>query len=167
MITEKKQTLIIGCGNLLRGDDSVGPIMIRRLWEIGLPDGIFCSDGGTAGMDVAFQMRGKDKVIIIDACKTGEAAGTVFKVPGEELENLPPLTDIHTHNFRWDNALAFGRWLLKDEYPQDITVYLIEGENFEFGEVLSPKIKETMEKLAIKLLDELSLEVEKNVAVSA
>lgn len=162
-----KQILIIGCGNLLRGDDSVGPIMIRRLWELGLPEGVFCCDGGTAGMDVAFQMRGKDKVIIIDAAKTGEAPGAVFKVPGEELENLPPLTDIHTHNFRWDNALAFGRWLLKDEYPNDITVYLIEGENFEFGEVLSPKIKEVMEKLAVKLLDELRVEVGKNAAVSA
>lgn len=162
-----KQILIIGCGNLLRGDDSVGPIMIRRLWELGLPEGVFCCDGGTAGMDVAFQMRGKDKVIIIDAAKTGETPGTVFKVPGEELENLPPLTDIHTHNFRWDNALAFGRWLLKDEYPNDITVYLIEGENFEFGEVLSPKVKDVMEKLAVKLLDELRIEVGENAAVSA
>ena len=31
------QTLIIGCGNLLRGDDAVGPILIRHLWERGLP----------------------------------------------------------------------------------------------------------------------------------
>lgn len=163
---ENKEILIIGCGNLLRGDDSVGPIMIRRLWELGLPEGVFCADGGTAGMDVAFQMRGKDKVIIIDAAKTGEKAGTVYKVPGKELENLPPLTDIHTHNFRWDNALAFGRWLLKDEYPKDITVYLIEGENYEFGEVLSPLIRETMEKLAVKLLEDLRLEVSINAAVS-
>lgn len=166
-MSEKQQILIIGCGNLLRGDDSVGPILIRHLWELGLPEGVFCVDGGTAGMDVAFQMCGKNKVIIIDACKTGEEVGTVFKVPGEELENLPPLTDIHTHNFRWDNALAFGRWLLKDEYPKDITVYLIEGENFEFGEVLTPKIKETMVNLAVKLLEDLRLEVEKNVGVSA
>lgn len=46
-------TLIIGCGNLLRGDDGVGPILIRRLWEIGLPEGVRVADGGTAGMDVA------------------------------------------------------------------------------------------------------------------
>ena len=164
---ENKEILIIGCGNLLRGDDSVGPIMIRRLWELGLPEGVFCADGGTAGMDVAFQMRGKDKVIIIDAAKTGEKSGTVYKVPGKVLENLPPLTDIHTHNFRWDNALAFGRWLLKDDYPKDITVYLIEGENFEFGEVLSPIIRETMEILALKLLEDLRLEVSINAAVSA
>lgn len=166
-MTDKKQILIIGCGNLLRGDDSVGPVLIRRLWELGLPAGVFCADGGTAGMDVAFQMRGKDKVIIIDAAKTGETPGTVFKVPGAELENLPPLTDIHTHNFRWDNALAFGRWLLKADYPRDITVYLIEGESFEFGETLSAKVKEAMEKLAVRLIDELRAEGQTNAAVSA
>lgn len=158
-------TLVIGCGNLLRGDDSVGPVMVRRLWELGLPEGVVCCDGGTAGMDVAFQMRGKERVIIIDAAATGEAPGTVFKVPGSELENLPPLTDIHTHNFRWDNALAFGRWLLKDEYPDDITVYLIEGANFEFGETISEKVRESMEKLAARLIAELG--GEKNATVSA
>ncbi|EUA52037.1 hydrogenase maturation protease family protein [Mycobacterium xenopi 3993] len=51
--------LIIGCGNLLRGDDGVGPIMVRHLWERGMPDGVRLVDGGTAGMDVAFQMRAR------------------------------------------------------------------------------------------------------------
>lgn len=163
------KTLIIGCGNLLRGDDSVGPVLIRRMWEMGLPEGVFCADGGTAGMDVAFQMRGKDRVVIVDAARTGAEPGAIFKVPGAELENLPPLTDIHTHNFRWDNALAFGRWLLKDEYPSEITVYLIEGESFEFGETLSPVVKSAMEKLAARLVEELRAEKEAlgNVAAAA
>ena len=51
--TPKFTTLIIGCGNLLRGDDGVGPILIRRLWEIDrLPPHIRLADGGTGGMDV-------------------------------------------------------------------------------------------------------------------
>lgn len=165
-MADNEKTLIIGCGNLLRADDAVGPILIRRMWEIGLPEGVFCVDGGTAGMDVAFQMRDKDKVIIIDACKSGEEAGTVYKVPGEELEDLPPLTNIHSHNFRWDNALAFGRWLLKDDYPTDITVYLIEAENTEFGELLSPKVRDSMEKLAHRLINELSGQTAINAATS-
>ena len=159
------KTLVIGCGNLLRADDAVGPILIRRMWEIGLPENVLCADGGTAGMDVAFQMRGKRKVIIVDACRSGETAGTVYKVPGAELENLPPLTEIHSHNFRWDHALAFGRWLLKDEYPTDITVYLIEAENTNFGETLTPKVKAAMEKLAQRLIDELGEETKQNDAV--
>ena len=161
--------LIIGCGNLLRGDDGVGPILIRRLWEIGLPEGVRCADGGTGGMDVAFQMRGADKVILIDACKSGSDPGAIFKVPGAELENLPPLTGIHLHAFRWDHALAFARWLLKDEYPTDITVYLIEAENIDFGADLSPVVRAAMERLARMLLDELtpqtSLEEKHELAV--
>lgn len=148
-------TLVIGCGNLLRGDDGVGPILIRRLWDLGLPDGVRVADGGTAGMDVAFKMRGADRVIIVDAAQTGSPPGTLFKVPGEELENLPPLDGIHLHAFRWDHALAFGRWLLKDAYPSDITVYLIEGSCFEFGAELTPEVAQSMESLATRLVASL------------
>ncbi len=100
-------TLIIGCGNLLRGDDAAGPVLIRRLWEMGLPAGVRCADGGTGGMDVAFQMRGVPKVILVDAAQTGSEPGTIFRVPGHELEQLPPLTGI--------NRIVFAgimRWLL-------------------------------------------------------
>ena len=146
--------LIIGCGNLLRGDDGVGPYLIRRLWEIGLPEGVQIADGGTAGMDVAFRMRGMDRVIIVDASRTGAQPGALFKVPGSELEDLPPLSGLHQHAFRWDHALAFGRWLLKDEYPRDITVYLIEGSDFTAGADLSAPVAATMESLAQMLVTE-------------
>jgi hydrogenase maturation protease len=153
MQTEKMlDTLVIGCGNLLRGDDGVGPIMIRRMWELGLPEGMRLADGGTAGMDVAFKMRGADHVIIVDAARTGAQPGALFKIPGAELEHLPPLSGMHLHAFRWDHALAFGRWLLKDEYPQHITVYLIEGECFDFGAPLSPIVERQMEYLANLLI---------------
>lgn len=145
-------TLIIGCGNLLRGDDGVGPILIRRLWELGLPPGVRVADGGTAGMDVAFKMRGADQVILVDACRTGETPGTIYRVPGAELENLPPLTGIHLHAFRWDHALAFARWLLKEEYPRSITVYLIEIADAETGAELSPPVAAAMEEVAQMLL---------------
>jgi hydrogenase maturation protease len=149
-------TLIIGCGNLLRGDDGVGPFIIRKLWDLGLPDGVRVADGGTAGMDVAFKMRGADQVIIVDAARTGAEPGTLYRVPGEELEQLPPLTGMHLHAFRWDHALAFGRWLLKDEYPQNITVYLIEGACFDFGAPLSPPVVERMHALAEHLVETLN-----------
>lgn len=150
------RTLIVGCGNLLRGDDAAGPVLVRRLWELGLPDGVRCADGGTGGMDVAFQMRGVPEVILVDACTSGSEPGTLFHLPGEEVEQLPPLTGINLHAFRWDHALAFARWLLKDEYPQRVRVYLIEAEAFEPGAPLSPRVADAMERLARRLLDELA-----------
>ncbi len=129
--------LVVGCGNLLRADDGAGPVLVRRLWEGGVPSGVRLVDGGTAGMDVAFQMRGARRVIIADACVTGAAAGTVFRVPGPAVEDLPPLSGLHSHSFRWDHALAFARWLLGDDYPSDVTVYLIEAASFTPGGELS------------------------------
>jgi hydrogenase maturation protease len=149
------RTLIIGCGNILRGDDAVGPVFVRHLWERGLPDGVRCADGGTGGMDVAFQMRGVPHVILVDACRSGSEPGALFKLPGTAVEHLPPLQGINLHAFRWDHALAFARWLLKDAYPETITVYLIEGEHFTVGEALSPAVETAMHKLADMLLDEL------------
>lgn len=139
--------LVIGCGNLLRGDDGVGPILVRHLWDQGVPDGVRLVDGGTAGMDAAFQMRGARRVIIVDASKTGASPGTVYRVPGEALEQLPPLQGLHTHSFRWDHALAFARWLLKDDCPTDVTVYLIEAAQLDPGADLTPAVRAGMDRV--------------------
>lgn len=142
--------LIIGCGNLLRGDDALGPRVIRRLWERGFGDRVRLSDGGTAGMNVAFDMRGMREVVIIDACRTGAAPGTLFEIPGAEVET-PPLEAVNLHNFRWDHALSFGKWLLKAEYPSSITVFLVEAVQFEPGAELSPAVEAAMETLVERL----------------
>jgi hydrogenase maturation protease len=139
--------LVVGCGNLLRGDDGVGPILVRHLWERGMPDGLRLVDGGTAGMDVAFQMRGAERVVIVDASATGAAPGTVYRVPGAELAELPPLEGLHTHSFRWDHAIAFARWALADSCPSDITVFLIEAANVAMGADLSPEVAAAMEQV--------------------
>lgn len=144
--------VVIGCGNLLRGDDAVGPVLVRHLWEQGIPgSGVVLVDGGTAGMDVSFKMRGARKVVIVDAAATGSPPGTVFQVPAAELENLPPLDGVHSHAFRWDHALAFGRWLLGDEYPDDVTVFLIEAASVELGAELTPAVVAAMQTVAARV----------------
>ena len=147
--------LVIGCGNLLRGDDAVGPMLVRRLWDLGVPDDVELVDGGTAGMDVAFKMRGRRKVIIVDAARSGSAPGTVFRVPGQELEDLPPVTGLNMHAFRWDHALAVGRWLLKDDYPPQVVVLLIEAASTEPGADLTPAVQTGMERALELVIEEV------------
>ena len=140
-------TLIVGCGNLLRGDDAAGPVLVRILAERDLPEGTRLIDGGTAGMDIAFAMKGARKVIIVDASRVGVDPGTIHRVPGSELTDLRP-PDGNLHSFRWDQALGFATWLLKDEYPEDVTVYLVEGESFQHGDALSPAVQASVERIA-------------------
>lgn len=141
-------TVVVGCGNLLRGDDAVGPILIRHFWDQGVPDDVELVDGGTAGMDVAFKMRGAKHVVLIDAATTGAEPGTIYRMPGSEVEQLPPLQGLHSHQFRWDHALAFAHWLLEDDYPQVVTVFLIEIAQVEPGSDLSPAVDRAMRETA-------------------
>jgi len=140
-------TLIVGCGNLLRGDDAAGPVLVRLLAERRLPEGTRLIDGGTAGMDIAFAMRGVSQVIIVDASRVGVTPGTIHRVPGSELTDLRP-PEGNLHSFRWDQALGFATWLLKDEYPDDVVVYLVEGESFQHGDALSPAVQASVERIA-------------------
>lgn len=147
-------TVIVGCGNLLRGDDAAGPVLVRLLADRSLPDGVRLIDGGTAGMDVAFAMRGARRVIVIDASRIGVEPGTIHRVPGEEVRDLSP-PDGNLHRFRWDQALGFAQWLLKDDYPQDVTVWLVEGESFELGDALSSPVQASIERIADEIEREL------------
>ncbi len=139
--------LVIGCGNILRGDDAVGPVLVRTLMAQGAPEGVRVVDGGTAGMDVAFGMRGAARVVIVDAAATGAESGTVYRVPAEELAQLPPIDGLHTHNFRWDHALSFSAWLLGPHKPTDVTVFLIEGASYEPGGELSAPVEAGMRQV--------------------
>lgn len=142
---------VIGCGNLLRGDDAAGPVVIRELWQRGVGDLVRLVDGGTAGMDVAFQMRGAEQVILIDAADSGSEPGTLFRVPGEAIAEIPPPTDLHSHSFRWDHALSFAKWLLKEQYPRDIEVWLIEAGDTTHGADLTEPVRRAVVELADRL----------------
>lgn len=147
-------TLVVGCGNLLRGDDAAGPVLVRVLADRDLPDHVRLVDGGTAGMDVAFAMRGVRRVILVDASSIGVEPGSVHKVPGSELVDLTP-PEGNVHRFTWVQALGFAQWLLKDDYPEEVTVYLVEGESFEVGAPLSPAVQESVERIADAIVSDI------------
>lgn len=146
--------LVIGCGNILRGDDALGPVLVRRLHQRGVPDGVRLVDGGTSGMDVAFGMRGASRVIVVDAAATGAEPGTTYRVPAAELADLPPLSGLHSHNFRWDHALSLAHWLLGPHCPEDITVLLVEVAQVEPGAELSPPVAAALDRVEELVLAE-------------
>ncbi|WP_298343434.1 hydrogenase maturation protease [Ferrimicrobium sp.] len=150
--------VIVGCGNLLRGDDAIGPVLIRELFDEGYGERVTLVDGGTAGMDIAFKMRGASKVIMIDASRSDAPVGSIFRVPGEDLEHLPDLQGFQSHAFRWDHALAFARWLLPgDEYPASITVFLTPVRALGFGDELSADARSVLVRLKLLVKKEAGL----------
>jgi hydrogenase maturation protease len=138
---------VIGCGNPNRSDDGVGPEVVRALRGCGEGGGVRLLDAGTDGMAVIFAARGCRTLIIIDACRSGSEPGAIFEVPGAELA-LPYQPSLNLHDFRWDHALHAGRMMLRDEFPNDVTVLLIEAETIDFGVGLSPAVSAAAAKVA-------------------
>ena len=148
---------IIGCGNLNRSDDGVGVLVAQRLQqhltETPIPD-VRVFDCGTAGIDVMFQARGSHELIIIDASQTSSEPGAIYEVPGEVLEQLPDRS-YNLHDFRWDHAIAAGRKIFKDDFPPEVTVYLIEAQTLDFGWTLSPAIEAAAAKVFHKIIHKI------------
>ena len=134
--------VVVGCGNLYRRDDGVGISVIQRLrGELDpLPGDLALYDAGTSGMDVIFKARDCQQLIIVDACRTGSDPGAVFKLPGSELE-LPHTPALTLHDFRWEHALYAGKRLFGEQFPERVTVFLVEGADFAFGDGLTPPVE--------------------------
>lgn len=149
---------IIGCGNLNRSDDGVGVILAQRLQqflgEYPHPH-VRVYDCGTAGMEVLFQARGSQRLIILDASATGSQPGSIFKVPAAELAALPE-PSYSLHNFRWEHALMAGRKIFQDDFPECAIAYLIEAENLNFGWDLSPVVQTAADQVFAELVATLA-----------
>lgn len=143
--------LVIGCGNLLRGDDAAGPELVRRLRERGLPAGVRCIDAGTGGIDAVLHMRGAGEVVFVDACCSGAEPGTVHEAPATAVAGAARGA-IDIHAVRWDHALALAGGLLGDDLPRRITACLVEAASFEPGVPLSPAVDRSVDALADRLL---------------
>ncbi|MFO0840744.1 MAG: hydrogenase maturation protease [Phycisphaerae bacterium] len=149
------RVVIIGCGNPLRGDDGVGPVVIERLRARGVPPHVCLRDAGTGGVEVLDEIEGADRAIFVDACRSGAVPGTILE---RRAADLPSATGggLNPHAFRWDHALALARELNDPTCPGEMTAYLIEGANFAPGTGLSPAVDAAANELVARLLTLLS-----------
>ncbi len=104
-----KEILILGCGNVLLGDDGFGPTVaryLRRNFEI--PAEVCVLDVGTSVREVLFDTILSDKkpskIIIVDAMDCGQAPGELFH---PDIGSLPKvkLDDFSMHQIPTSNLL--------------------------------------------------------------
>ncbi|MEM6515937.1 MAG: hydrogenase maturation protease [Bacteroidota bacterium] len=152
---------IMGFGNPVRSDDSIGMYVIEKLKDqIGENNSINIFDMGTAAFEVLFGLKGHDKIILVDAAlNTNEPVGTLFKVPAEEVLSAPkddPL--VFLHGMKWDQALSYAKKILQEDYPDDIQVYLIAIENTKLEIQLSEPVKLAGDKVVNHIMEELKVQ---------
>jgi hydrogenase maturation protease len=138
------KTLILGLGNDLLGDDAVGIIAARRLYEIvgGSMDIVECSAAGMALLDV---LVGYDRVVIFDAIHSGDhPLGTVFEM---SVGDLRPLARMSPHYAGLPEVMLIGQRLGLD-LPREIAIFAVEIEDcLTIGGELSEPVALSVEEL--------------------
>lgn len=107
-------------------------------------------DAGTDGMATMFAARGCRTLIVIDACRSGSAPGAIFEVPGTELKQAYA-PNLNLHDFRWDHALHAGKAIFREQFPDDVLVYLIEVQSVDLGIGLSAVVSDAVIKVADRI----------------
>ncbi|HOS39846.1 MAG TPA: hydrogenase maturation protease [Spirochaetota bacterium] len=87
----KKEILVVGVGNILQRDEGLGVHALAYIERERkrFPRTVEFLDGGTAGYDLIPSMKGKRKIIFIDALKAEAPPGSVFRFPAERLSTAP------------------------------------------------------------------------------
>lgn len=147
----------MGFGNPVRSDDGVGCYVIDQLREsLGEQPGVNFFDMGTSAFEVLFQLRGHERILIVDAViNTGEAPGTLYKLPAHEVEAAiqdDPM--VFLHSLKWDQALSYARKILLKDYPDDIQVYLIAVDDTKLAVNLSDVVKDAGDRVVALMRDE-------------
>ncbi|HUL57802.1 MAG TPA: hydrogenase maturation protease [Anaeromyxobacteraceae bacterium] len=89
---------VIGIGNVLTGDDAVGPTVVRLLEaQYEVPAGVQVYDAGTPGLDLTAYLAGLHAVILVDSVRAKGAPGELRLYSKEQLLKKAPVQAVSPH----------------------------------------------------------------------
>jgi hydrogenase maturation protease len=141
---------IIGIGNILLGDDGVGPYVVRMLdasYEFG--PNVQVLDVGTPALDFIDNLVGLDAAILVDSVENDRPAGTITLYRKEDILR-------HGVSVRMDpHSPALGESLLTADLmgicPKELLLVGITGRTYDAGCELSPEVSKAVD-LAIDVV---------------
>ncbi len=137
-----KPVLVLGCGNLLFGDDGFGPKVVEYLKEnCPVPDHVAIVDAGTGVRDILFDIaiseRKPRKIIIIDAMDAGKEPGEIFELDVSQIPQKK-IDDFSMHQLPTSNLLRE----LKELCSIDVKIISVQVEHIP--DVVSPGISASL-----------------------
>ena len=132
------QTLILGIGNELLGDEGVGVHAARLLRKESLPKQTKIVEVGTAILDALPELEQADRVIILDAMKDDQPPGTVYKISLDDCKGASCIASMHGFDIFRVMALA-GRSI-----PPPVMVFGVEPQEVKWSLELSTSVTKSM-----------------------
>ena len=150
------KTLILGLGNPLVTDDSVGLRVVERLKPL-LVDrtDVEVSEDYWGGLRLMERMIGFDAAIVIDAIQTGAPPGTIHLLAPDDISTQRSAS---AHDVNLSTALEFGR-RAGAHLPKNDRIRLvgIEAQDIlTFGEQCTPAVRAAVPQAVEAVLNALS-----------
>jgi hydrogenase maturation protease len=142
------KNLLIAIGEEFRGDDAVGPLVVRAAANR-LPGGWTATEhrGDLTGLLDAWE--GAAHVIVVDAVASGAPAGTLHRLDGLAQALPPDFAAASSHGVGLGGAVALGRAL--GRLPARLSVVGIEGVAAPMGGGLSREVEAAL-PVAVELV---------------
>ncbi len=143
----KKRAIVLGCGNILFGDDGFGPAVVEHLEQnCEIPDDVFVLDAGTGVREILFDLilseRKPEKIVIVDSVEIqGKEPGNVFEIPIEVIPDNK-IDDFSMHQLPTSNLLKE----LKELCDVDVAIIVCQTKHIP-GEVkqgLSSEVQDSI-----------------------
>jgi len=155
----KKSTVVLGCGNILFGDDGFGPAVVDHfLSHFKHSEDACIMNVGTSVRKLLFDIiiggTKPKKIIIVDAVDKGRRPGEIFEISVDEIpENK--IDDFSMHQIPTSNMLKE----LKDYCNIDVKILVAQTEFIpeEVGPGLSKAIENAIPKMCELLNQEIGV----------
>jgi hydrogenase maturation protease len=136
--------LVLTVGNESRGDDALGPLLVRHLtgWlEISsmASSGVELIEEFQLQIENTLDLKGRKLVLFVDAGKDTQSPFTFYEATKKRLEG-------HTSHAIAPEALLGVYAMIHDEEPPPMFILCIAGSAFELGEPLTHQASENLQQ---------------------
>jgi hydrogenase maturation protease len=149
------KTAVYGIGNILLGDDGIGPVVAQYLASgYTFDEDVTVEDLGTPSLDLPNYLSGFDRVIFIDAVKAQAPPGSIRLFTKEEIMAVSPGIRISPHEPSINDALIVMEFA--GDAPSEVLLVGIVPETLDGGITLSPAVAAAVPHAAKIVLDALA-----------
>lgn len=140
---------VIGLGNLIMGDDGLGPRVIHELQKESVPENVELLDLGTPGLGLSTYITGFDSLILVDAVHDQAEPGSVRVFTKDELLALPSQPRMSPHAPAVKEALALAE--LSGDAPRDVILIGVVPEDCSMGIRLTPAVEASVPVVLVEV----------------
>lgn len=149
-----KSVLIAGIGNVLLGDDGVGPYILRQLEsQYDFSDEVSLADLGTPALDMTHQIVGLRGLILIDCVRSDDKPGTIVIYHKKDILSIAPAQRLDPHSPALSECLMTADML--GASPEFVLLVGIVGESYEPGSPLTEAVEHAVGPAIEQVLLEL------------